>query len=69
MEIVKEKSTLQQNHNALISKDHLKYWGFFLPFSPSLFHRLLNRRPIVYEMVLGNYSYRAGSDGMNITGD
>lgn len=28
MAMVKEKSTLQQSHNALIFKDNLKYWGF-----------------------------------------
>ncbi len=37
MVMVKEKSTLQQSDNALIFKDHLKYWGFstFLSVAPS----------------------------------
>lgn len=36
MVIVKEKSTLQQSHNALIFKENLKCWGFSTFLSVSL---------------------------------
>lgn len=35
MVMVKEKSTLQQSHNAQIFKDNLKYWGFSTVLSVS----------------------------------
>lgn len=36
MVMVKEKSALEQSHNALIFKDNLKYWGFSTFLSVSL---------------------------------